>query len=49
MENIIEVENDLKSNHIKSLWRKASKNYYERNKERLRAKKLAYYHRKKQL
>lgn len=41
------MENNLNSEHIKTLWRKASKTYYEKNKEILRQKKLAHYHKKK--
>jgi hypothetical protein len=33
---------------LREQWRKASQKYYEKNKEIVRAKKLAYYHKNKQ-
>ena len=41
------MENNDKKLHIKLLWKKASKIYYEKNKEIIRAKNLAKYHKKK--
>jgi hypothetical protein len=45
--NIELNEERNKPNSIHSQWRKASQKYYEKNKEILRAKKLAHYHKKK--
>lgn len=39
--------NTEKKEHVRSLWRKNSKTYYERNMEKIRAKNLERYHKKK--
>lgn len=48
----IEINVDIdveKKEHLKALWRKNSKTYYERNIEKIRAKNLERYHKKKNL
>lgn len=46
----INLENDnIQKDTLKNQWRSASRRYYEKNKDILKAKKLAHYHHKKQL